>query len=50
MNPVRKPQEVGPVSGSQRLEKELEKPKPTFLEADRPISGLYYLRKAGPAC
>ena len=50
MKRVRKPQVVGPASGSQRLEKELEKPGPTFLEADRPISGSYYLRKAGPAC
>ena len=39
------PQVVGPVSGSHRLEKGWVGPPRDFLEADRPISGPYYLRK-----
>jgi hypothetical protein len=39
-----KPQEVGPVSGSLRLENELEAERPAILEAPGPISGSYFLR------
>jgi len=40
------PQEVGPGYGSHCLEKGWVYPPRDFLEADRPISGSYYLRKA----